>query len=68
MLNTFTLALYYDRQDKQFSEALDYINLICTLAFTLEVLSRVIAKFPNIYDRDPFIIVDVIGIVINLVN
>ncbi|CAD8153287.1 unnamed protein product [Paramecium pentaurelia] len=67
-LNTFTLALYYNRQDKQFSNALDYINLICTLAFTVEVLSRVIAKFPNIYDRDPFIIVDVIGIIINLVN
>ncbi|CAD8070112.1 unnamed protein product [Paramecium sonneborni] len=68
LLNTFTLALYYDRQDKDFIQALDLINLICTLSFTVEVLSRVIAKFPNIYDRDPFIIVDVLGIIINLVN
>lgn len=68
MFNTLVLAAEFHGQPDWYSNAIEYSNVFCTLAFAFEMLVRLCAETPRRYIKSPFNVFDAIIVVTSMID
>ena len=67
-VNTLVLAMEYDGMPNSYANALDVINLILTIMFILEMVSKVIGMGFEEYSKDRFNMFDATVVILSIVE